>query len=65
MIPVKGHVGLYRDENSNAIINNNDSIYKEYIKSRDKLIEDSKKLIDLENEIIEIKLLLKKVLENK
>jgi hypothetical protein len=65
MIPVKGHVGLYRDENNNAIINNNDSIYTEYIKSRDKLIEDSKKLIDLENEIIEIKLLLKKVLENK
>ena len=65
MIPVKGYIGLYRDENNNAIINNNDSIYTEYIKSRDKLIEDSKKLIDLENEIIEIKLLLKKVLENK
>ena len=65
MIPVKGHVGLYRDENSNAIINSNDSIYTEYIKSRDKLIEDAKKLIELENEIIEIKLLLKKVLENK
>jgi hypothetical protein len=65
MIPVKGHVGLYRDENSNAIINSNDSIYTEYIKSRDKLIEDAKKLIELETEIIEIKLLLKKVLENK
>jgi hypothetical protein len=65
MIPVKGHVGLYRDEQTNAIINSNDSIYMEYIKSRDKLMEDAKKLIDLENEIIEIKQLLKKVLENK
>jgi hypothetical protein len=65
MIPVKGHVGLYRDEQTNAIINSNDSIYMEYIKSKDKLMEDAKKLIDLENEIIEIKQLLKKVLENK
>ena len=40
MIPVKGYTGLYRDENSNAIINNNDSVYGEYIQSRDKLIEN-------------------------
>lgn len=65
MIPVKGYTGLYRDENSNAIINNNDSVYGEYIQSRDKLIENQKKLTTLENEIIEIKEILKKVLENK
>ena len=65
MIPVKGYIGLYRDENSNAIINNNDSVYDEYINSRDKLLENQKKLTTLENDIIEIKKLLQKVLENK
>ena len=65
MIPVKGYIGLYRDENSNAIINNNDSVYDEYVKSRDKLIENQKKLTTLENEIIEIKKILQQVLQNK
>ena len=65
MIPVKGHIGLYRDESSNAIINNNDSIYNDYIKSKNKLIENQEKLTTLENELAEIKILLKSVLENK
>jgi hypothetical protein len=65
MIPVKGHIGLYRDETNNAIINDNDSVYTDYVNSKNKLIYNQKKLENLENEIIEIKLLLKKVLENK
>ena len=65
MIPVKGHIGLYRDENSNAIINNNDSIYNDYINSKNKLIENQEKLMTLEYEMVEIKNLLKLVLENK
>jgi hypothetical protein len=65
MIPVKGYVGLYRDEQTNAIINNNDSVYIDYINSKNKLIENQNKLTKLENEITEIKKLLQKVLENK
>jgi K+/H+ antiporter YhaU regulatory subunit KhtT len=63
MIPVKGHVGLYRDENTSAIINNNDKEYNEYIQSRDRLLENQNKIQKIEEEISEIKNLLKLILE--
>jgi hypothetical protein len=63
MIPVKGYVGLYRDENSNAIINSNDSTYNEYIHSKTRLIENQDKIQKIEQEITEIKNLLKLILE--
>ena len=65
MIPVKGHSGLYRDENTNAIINTNDSVYNDYINSRNRLIENQEKMTTIENELTEIKELLKILLENK
>ena len=65
MIPVKGHNGLYRDESTNAIINTNDSIYNDYINSRNRLIENQEKMTTIENELTEIKELLKILLENK
>lgn len=65
MIPVKGHNGLYRDENTNAIINTNDSVYTDYINSRNRLIENQEKMTTIENELTEIKELLKILLENK
>lgn len=65
MIPVKGHNGLYRDESTNAIINTNDSIYNDYINSRNRLIKNQEKMTTIENELTEIKELLKILLENK
>jgi hypothetical protein len=65
MIPVKGHNGLYRDERTNAIINTNDSVYKDYINSRNRLIENQEKMTTIENELTKIKELLKILLENK
>ena len=65
MIPVKGHNGLYRDESTNAIINTNDSVYNDYINSRNRLIENQEKMTTIENELTEIKELLKILLENK
>ena len=65
MIPVKGYNGLYRDESTNAIINTNDNIYNDYINSRNRLIENQEKMTTIENELIEIKELLKTLLENK
>ena len=59
MIPVKGHNGLYRDESTNAIINTNDSIYNDYINSRNRLIKNQEKMTTIENELTEIKELLK------
>ncbi len=64
MIPVQGHTGLYRDSN-NAIVSMNDNAYNEYLKSKNKLIENQEKLSKLENEISEIKSLLNEILKNK
>lgn len=65
MIPVKGYSGLYRDEFNNAIINKNQNSYEEYLKTKNRLIEKQKKIEGLENEIFEIKQLLKTLIENK
>ena len=34
MIPVKGHSNLFRDENTNAIVNTDKTAYQNYIDSR-------------------------------
>ena len=53
MIPVKDHKGLFRDENTNAILNCNDYEYEEYLKIKNKLLNEK-------NEIDELKQLMKK-----
>lgn len=65
MIPVKNHSHLYRDENTNAILNEDELNYQIYINSKNKISQDYKRLSDLENEINEIKGILKHLLENK
>ena len=44
LIPVEGHNGLYRDSNTNAIINKNRSEYESY-KNRKKKLENEKNKI--------------------
>lgn len=63
MKPIEGYIGLYRDDNTNAIINTDDSSYNEYLKSKNRLIENQKRIDKLENEISEIKSLLMKLIE--
>jgi hypothetical protein len=65
MIPVEGHKGLYRDEKSNAIVNCNDYEYQEYLKTKNSMIDEKNQIKNLKTELDEIKLLLKKLLENK
>ncbi len=65
MIPVKDHKGLYRDTSSNAIINLDDNNYYEYLKTKNKLLEDQRKIENLENEIDEIKKMLSDIITNK
>lgn len=65
MIPVEGHRGLYRDDNSNAIINCNDSDYNDYIYLKTKMTIEKKQINDLKVEIEDLKSLLEKVLKNK
>ena len=63
LIPVEGENYLFRDSDTNAIVNTNTSGYESYV-SRRKFQEDEKKRLDnLESEIGEIKSLLKALAE--
>jgi len=64
MIPVEGHKGLYRDENTNAIVNCNDYQYQEYIKLKTESLNEKQEIENLKNELSEIKNLLKNLTEN-
>ena len=59
MIPVKGHSELYRDENSNAILNCSDIEYNEYLKVKNIIINQKTEIETIKNDIEEIKLLLR------
>lgn len=65
MIPVEGHKGLYRDEKSNAIVNCNDYDYQEYLRIKNLTLNEKNEIENLKTELMEIKLLLTKLLENK
>jgi hypothetical protein len=58
MIPVKGHSELYRDENSNAILNCSDIEYNEYLKVKNIIINQKTEIDTIKKDIEEIKLLL-------
>jgi hypothetical protein len=58
MIPVEGYTGLYRDENSGAIINRNISDYEDYIKTKNNILKEKVEIENIKKEIIEIKELL-------
>lgn len=70
LIPVEGHSGLYRDSNTNAIINKNKTEYESY-KARKKKVDDEKNKIkniedelnDVKNDLNEIKILLQRLSE--
>ncbi len=67
-LKVEGHGGLYRDSQTNSIVNRNTSEYKQYMsqkKTRDnehqKVDVIEQDLTNLKNEINEIKFLLKEL----
>ena len=58
MLPVEGHKNLFRDENTNAIINTDESAYNEYMNSR-RINSDKQAEIDaMKNEIETLKSML-------
>jgi hypothetical protein len=63
MIKVKGYNGLYRDETTDAIINMNDNSYDEYLKIKHRLINNQNRLTKIEDDISEIKTMLKAILQ--
>ncbi len=65
MIPVKGHSELYRDENSNAILNCSDIEYNEYLKVKNIIINQKTEIDTIKNDIEEIKLLVQSLINTK
>jgi len=58
MLPVEGHKNLFRDENTNAIINTDESAYNDYMNSR-RINSDRQAEIDtMKNEIETLKSML-------
>ncbi len=64
MIKVDGYPHLYRDEKTGAIINSNNSEYSQRLKILSSIENDKKELKEMREDIDELKILLKKLLEN-
>ena len=58
MIPVEGHKNLFRDENTNAIINTDESAYNDYMNSRRINSDKQAELDTMKNEIETLKSML-------
>ena len=58
MIPVEGHKNLFRDEESNAILNTDDVGYRNYIALREKNNDKQTEIDNMKKELDELKSLL-------
>ena len=58
MLPVEGHKNLFRDENTNAIINTDESAYNDYMNSRRINSDKQAELDAMKNEIETLKSML-------
>ena len=58
MIPVEGHKNLYRDENTNAIVNRDNVGYESYMAARKRNKNKDEQMNDMKKEINELKSLL-------
>ena len=58
MIPVEGHKNLFRDENTNAIINTDESAYNDYMNSRRINSDKQAELDAMKTEIETLKVML-------
>lgn len=63
MLRVEGHPNLYRDEKTGAIINYDKLSYAQYVNSLNSRESQKKEILNLKNELGEIKSLLKQLLE--
>lgn len=62
MIPIDDHKNLFRDENSGAIVNSDTYEYLQYVKIKNEKKRQKNEIEDIKKELDEIKLLLKKLL---
>ena len=55
LIPVKDNKGLFRDVNTNSIVNTDTNQYQSYISNREKLSSDKERIDNLENQLTDVK----------
>ena len=61
MLPVEGHKYLFRDENTNAIINTDRSAFNDYMNTRRINADKKAEMDDVKRELAELKSLLKEL----
>ena len=61
MLPVEGHKNLFRDENTNAIINTDKAAYNDYINSRRINSDKQAELDEMKSQIETLKTMLKEL----
>ena len=61
MLPVEGHKNLFRDENTNAIINNDVASYNDYMNNRRRNSDKQAEMDAMKEELETLKLMLKEL----
>ena len=61
MIPVEGHKNLFRDENTGAIVNCDNTGFSDYMSQRRRQLDEKAEIDIMKNDINEIKSLLKEL----
>ena len=61
LIPVEGHSNLFRDSETGAIVNNDDSSYHAYMRAKNAKINERAELDEMKKDIDEIKSMLSKI----
>jgi hypothetical protein len=63
LIPVEGHSYLWRDSETGAIVNGDDSNYQAYIRQRDAKKSERQEIESMRKDIDDIKSMLSKIIE--
>lgn len=63
LIPVEGHSYLWRDSETGAIVNGDDSNYQAYIRKRDAKKSEKEEIESMKKDIDEIKNMLSKIID--
>ena len=61
MLPVEGHKNLFRDENTNAIINSDLASYNDYMNNRRRNSDKQAEMDAMKEELETLKLMLKEL----
>ena len=61
LIPVEGHSNLWRDSDTGAIVNGDDSAYHAYLREKSAKKNDRQELDDMRKDIDDIKSMLVKI----